>query len=163
MFVANFVETFQEIDGIKIFAATKGIRDPLPFLARIVEIQHRSDGIHAQTVDVILVEPVERVCDEKIADLIASEVKNERAPIRLLALARVHVLVKISAIKFSQTVRVLRKMRRDPVHNHADPSLMTAVDKMPKLVWFSEATGGRVITSDLIAPGTFEGMVRHRH
>src|ERR1700747_1243658 len=29
--VANFVEALQEIDGIKIFAATKSIRDPLPF------------------------------------------------------------------------------------------------------------------------------------
>src|SRR5207244_9082620 len=110
-----------------------------------------------------VVEPVERVCDEKIADFIASEVKNERAPIQLLALARVHVLVKIGAIEFGQTMRILRKMRRDPIHNHADPSLMTAVDKMPKLVRFSEAAGRRVIISDLITPGTFEGMLRHRH
>src|SRR2546430_8068257 len=36
-FVANFVETFQEIDGIKIFAAAKSVRDPLPLLARIIQ------------------------------------------------------------------------------------------------------------------------------
>src|SRR4029077_4748723 len=76
--VANFVEAFQEIDGIQIFAATKSIRDPLPFLARIVERETRSARTHAQPVDVKLGEPVERVCDEKIADFIASEVKNER-------------------------------------------------------------------------------------
>src|SRR4029077_10620373 len=118
---------------------------------------------HPQTVDVILVEPEERVRDEKIADFIASEVENERAPIRLLALARVHVLVKISAIEFSQTVSIFRKMRRHPVHDHADPSLMTAVDKLPELVRFSEAAGRRVVIGHLITPGTLEGMFRHRH
>src|SRR5438132_2597938 len=162
-FVANFFETFQKIDGIEIFAAAKSVRDPLSFLARIIEIQHRRDRIHPQTVDVILVEPEERIRDEKIADFIAPEIKNERAPIRLLALARVHVFVKIGAIEFGQTMRVFREMRRHPIHDHANTGLMTAVDKMAKLVRFSEATGGRIIVCYLINPGTFEGMLRHWH
>src|SRR5438552_2683462 len=161
--IANLVEAFQEIDGVKIFAAAKSIRDPLPFLARIIQIQHRRDCIHPQAVDVKLVEPEERIRDEKIADFISSEVKNERAPIRLLALARVHVLVKIGAIEFGQTMRVFREMRRHPIHDHANTSLMTAVDKMAELVRFSEATGGRIIVCYLITPGTFEGMLRHWH
>src|SRR5438128_10797763 len=103
------------------------------------------------------------VRDEKIAEFIASEIKNERAPIGVLALTRIHVFVKIGAIEFSQTMRVFREMRRHPIHDHANAGLMTAVDKMAELVWFSEATGGRVIIGHLITPGTFEWMLRHGH
>ena len=111
----------------------------------------------------ILVEPEERVGDEEIAHFIAAEIENERAPILVLALARIHVLVKIGAVEFGQPMRVLREMRRHPVHNHADAGLVTAVDEMPELVRRAEAAGRRVIIGDLITPGTVERMLRHRH
>ena len=101
--------------------------------------------------------------DQEIAHFVAAEVKNERAPILMLALARIHVLVEIGAVEFGQPVRVLREMRRHPIHDHADAGLMTFVDEMTELVRRSEAAGRRVIICDLITPRTFERMLRDRH
>ena len=74
-----------------------------PGFARVIEVEHRRDRIHAQTVDVILVQPEERVADQEIAHLVAAVVENQRAPILVLALARIHVLVQIGAVEFRET------------------------------------------------------------
>src|SRR5207247_8314760 len=108
------------------------------------------------------VEPEEGVADEKIAHLVAAKIENERAPILLFALARVHVLVEIGAIEFGQRVCVLWKMRRHPIHDHADAGLMTSVDKMAKVVIRPEPAGGRIIICDLITPRAFERMLGNR-
>src|SRR5205823_11285930 len=73
----------------------------------------------------------------------------------------VHVLVKIGAIEFSQRVSVFWKMRRHPIHDHADAGLMTFIDEITEFIRRTEPTGGRVIISDLITPGTFEGVLRN--
>src|SRR5206468_4701800 len=104
--------TLEKIDGVEILAAAVNVRNPLPRLPRIIEIKHRSHGIHAQTVDVIFVEPEKPVADEKIAHLVAAVIENERAPILMLALTGVLVLVEVGAVELGQRVCVLRKMRR---------------------------------------------------
>ncbi|PYT46153.1 MAG: hypothetical protein DMG45_00255 [Acidobacteria bacterium] len=83
--MANFVEAFQKIDGVEVLATAVNVRDPLSRLSRIIEIKHRGDRIHAQTIDVIFVEPEEGVADKKIADFVAAEIENERAPILVLS------------------------------------------------------------------------------
>ena len=60
-------------------------------------------------------------------------------------------------------MNILREMRRHPIHDHADSGLMTAVDKMAKLIRLSETTGRRKIIRHLITPRTFERVLRHRH
>ncbi len=47
----------------------------------------------------------------------------------MLALPRIDVFVEIGAVKFRQRVRVLREMRRHPIHDHADAGLMAASTK----------------------------------
>ena len=80
--VADFVEALEEIDRLEIFAAADRIFGThSPGLARVVEVEHRGHGIHAQAVDVIFVEPEERVGDEEIAHLVAAVVEDERAPV----------------------------------------------------------------------------------
>src|SRR5260370_4152901 len=150
------------MNGVEVCRSAVSIRDPLARLSRIIEIKHRSHGVDAQTVDVIFVEPKKRVADKKIADFVAAKIENERAPILLLALARVHVLVEIGAIKFGQRVSVLWKMRRHPIHDHADASLVTFVDEMAEVVKRTEPTCGPIIIFDLITPGAFEGILGNR-
>jgi len=61
--VGDFVHTLEEIDGLNVFAATEFIGDPLAGLARVVEVKHGGDGVHAKAVDMVLVEPEESVGD----------------------------------------------------------------------------------------------------
>src|SRR5439155_2812082 len=123
--ITDFVEAFQEIDCVEVLAAAVNIRDPLAGLPRIIEVKHRSHSVDAQPVDVIFVEPEERIADKKIPHFITAKIKNKGAPVLVLALARIHVFIEVRAIEFSQGVRVLWKMRRHPSHDHANTGLMT--------------------------------------
>ena len=100
-----------------------------PFFARVIEIEHGRHGIHAQAVDVILLQPEQRVRDQELADFVAAEVEDERAPVEVLALARIGMFVERRAIETGQAVRILGKVRRHPVHNHADAGLVAGIDE----------------------------------
>ena len=82
----------EKFDGIQIFIAAIFVGHPLSILLAIIKVQHRSHSVHAQSVDMILLDPVDRAVDQEILDLIFSGVKNLRAPIRMLSLLRVGVL-----------------------------------------------------------------------
>jgi len=59
--VSDFVHATEKIDGVKILAPAIAIRDPFAGLAGVIEIEHGSNGVHAQAVNVIFVEPEECV------------------------------------------------------------------------------------------------------
>ena len=69
--VRQAVQLLEKRDGVEVLAAAERVRHPLSRLARVVEIQHRRDRIHAQAVDVVLLEPEERVRQQEVADLVA--------------------------------------------------------------------------------------------
>ena len=71
--VRDVIEFLQKLDRLQIFAAAKLVRNPLAFLARIIEIKHRGDGVHAQAVNVKAFAPEQRVGDEKIGNLVAGQ------------------------------------------------------------------------------------------
>ena len=112
---------------------------PLAGLARVVQVEHGGDGVHAQTVDVVLVQPEQGARDQEGADLVAAVVEDQRAPVLVLALARVGVLVERRAVEERQAVRVLGEMRRHPVHNHPDACLVAAVDEVHEVLGRAEA------------------------
>ena len=100
------VELLQEIDRFEILAAAVSIRRPLAVLARVVEIDHRGDRVHAQAVDVILLDPEQRIRDQEIAHFVAAVVEDLRAPLRVLAAPRIGVLVQVRAVELGEPVRV---------------------------------------------------------
>src|SRR5208282_1805755 len=51
LFVGFEIEAAQKVDGFQVLASSKFIGNPLALLARIVEIEHGSDRVHAQPVD----------------------------------------------------------------------------------------------------------------
>src|SRR5580704_8740421 len=108
-------------------------------------------------------QPIERVGKKKFADFIASEVEDKRAPLAMLAFARVFVLVERGAVETKQSVRVAGEMRGDPIENHSDAGLVAGVDEIAKIVGRAEARSGREISCDLIAPGAGKRMLHHGH
>ena len=59
--VRERVQLTHKLDRFEILAAAEPVRNPLPFLSRVVEIQHRRDRIDAKPVDVVLVQPEQRI------------------------------------------------------------------------------------------------------
>ena len=115
------VQPLQELDRLEVLAAAEAVGNPLAFAPRVVEVQHRRDRVHAQAVDVILLEPEQRVRQQEVPDLVAAVVEDERAPVLVLALPRIGVLVERGAVEARQTVLVLGKVSRHPVEDDAEP------------------------------------------
>ena len=66
------------------------------------------------------------------------------------------------AVEPGHGMGILGKMRRDPIENHSDAMLMTAVDQLHQIFRFAEARGRRVEVGNLVAPGRTVGMLGQR-
>ena len=157
------VEFFQEFNRLQMLAAAKLVGNPFAFLPRIIEVKHRSHRVHPQSVNVKAVEPEQRVGDEEIGNFMPAKIENQRAPILMRAFARVFVLEKRGAVEFRQRPVIARKMRRHPVHNHADARLVQRVDEKLKILRRAEAARGRVKAGDLITPRRIIRVLGRRH
>ena len=156
------IELLQERDGFQILSSTKPIAKPLPGFPSVVEIQHRRDGIDAQSVQMKLFDPEERVRQQKIAHLVTRIVENVRTPFGVIAQSRIVVLVAGRAIESPQRPIVLGEVRGNPVQQDANSRLVQRVDEKSEVVWRSMARRGRKVPAYLIPPRPTEGMLEHR-
>ena len=109
-----------------------------------------------------LLQPVERVGDEEVPDLLAPEVEDVRAPVGVLPARGVRVLVERRAVEAGQREVVLGEVRRHPVHEDPDAGLVQPVDEVAQAVRVTEAGGGGVVRGDLVAPRAAEGVLHDR-
>ena len=158
--VDHLVELLQERDRVEILAAAELVRHPLAFVARVVEVQHRRHRVHPDPVDVVLAQPEQRVRDQEVADLVASVVEHERAPVGVLAAARIGVLVQRGAVEPREPELVTREVRRDPVEDHPDVVLVQAVDELAEVVGRAVERRRGEVPGHLVAPRALE-RVRH--
>src|SRR5882724_4950329 len=109
--VADLVHAPEKGDGLGILLPALLIGQPFACLARIVEVEHGGDRIDPKAVEVIALEPEERVVDEKTRDLAAAEVIDGGVPVGVKAAPRIVVLVEGGAVELRQAVLVGREMR----------------------------------------------------
>ena len=157
----RLVELAEEGDGIQVLVAPVLVGEPFARLSRVVEIEHRGDGVDAQPVHVVLLDPEASVGDEEVADLDATEVEDQRAPVRLLAPAGVGVLVEGGAVEAGERPVVLGEVSGHPVEDHSHATLVEVVHEVAEIVRVAEAGGRRVVAGDLVAPGAVEGVLAH--
>ena len=135
----------------------------MPEFSAFDEVEHRRDGVHAQAVDVVTVEPEQRARDEVVEHLRAPKVEHRGAPVRMEALPRVGVLVEGGAVEMREAVRVHRKVGGHPVEDHADAVLMHVIDEIHEIFRATKPTRRREVTGHLVSPRNIERMLRHRH
>ena len=107
----------------------------------------------------VLLQPEQGVGNQKLADFVASIVKDQRTPVAVLALARIGVFVKRCAVEIHQAVRIFWKMRGDPIHKNRDPFLMAAVHQIHEVFRRPETGSRRVVTDQLVTPGAGERVL----
>ena len=112
--VDDLVVLLEEGHGLEILVAAVLVRHPLALLARVVEVEHGGDGVHADAVRVVLAQPVEGVGQQEVAHLVAAVVEDERAPVGVRAAARVRVLIERGAVEAGQREVVAREVGRAP-------------------------------------------------
>ncbi len=161
--VAGRVDFLEERDRVQVLPPAEHVRGPLARLARVIQVQHRGDGVHPEPVDVEFLQPVHRVGDQEVPHLPAAVVEDQRAPVGVLAPARIRMLVELGAVEPGQRPGVLREVRGHPVDEDPDPGLMQPVDQVPEVVGVAESGRRRVIGGDLVAPGSAERVLGHRH
>src|ERR1700693_6066321 len=161
--VTDFVKAFDEIDSVEVLAAAMDVRHPFTRFSRVVEIKHRSDCVDAKTIDVIVVQPEQAICDKKIAYLVSTVIKDQGTPISMFTLAGISVFVKMGSIEQSETMRILWEMSGNPVDDDAESVFVSTIDKMPKLIGVPEPARRGEVAGNLIAPGSIEGMLGDRH
>jgi hypothetical protein len=155
--VEQAVDAAEERHRVEIFAAAVLVGQPV--LARVIKVEHGRDGVHAEAVDVVLLDPEKGVGAEEGGDLGALGVEGEGAPLVVLAAARIGVLVEAGAVETREAVGVFREMRGHPVHDDAEAGAVGGIDEVAKIVGRAETRGGREKAGDLITPGAVEGML----
>ena len=160
--VDDRVQLLQKLHGLEVLAPAVAVRHPFPRRARVVEVEHRGDAVDPQAVCVELLEPVERVRDEEVAHLVAAVVEDQRAPVGVRPAPGIRVLVQRRPVEPRQRPVVHRKMRGDPVQDHADSAPMQLVDERPQVVRLPESGVRGVEPGHLVAPRRAVGMLHHR-
>ena len=161
--VESRVHVFEELDRFQVLASTEDVRKPLAVIARVIQVQHRRDRIHANAVDVIHVEPEPRTRQQEVADLEAAVVEDVRAPIGMLAESRIGVLVAACPVEAAERVSIHREVSRHPIDQHADAVLMAVIDEVHEVMRRPEPTGRCEVAGALIAPTSIEGMLGDGH
>src|SRR6266516_1254332 len=125
-------------------------------LAHIIQVEHRSDGIDAQAIDMMLAQPEERASDQEVAHLAAPIIEDIRTPLFVLALARIGVLVEMCPIKVAQGRPIFGEVRGDPVEQDADALLVHVVDEILEILRRTVTAGWCKVARRLVAPGAVE-------
>ena len=157
-----FVQQPQKIDRFEVFASAVDVRPPL-VLAVVVKVEHGGDRVYAQAVHVELLDPEHRGREQQISRRNLAVVEYARAPFLVLHLERVGVFIEVRAVELDEAAAVLRKMRRDPVHDDAEASLMRLVDEVHEVLRRAVAARRGKIADDLITPRTIERILGQRH
>ena len=120
LLVADLVELLEELDRLEVLVAAEDVGDPLAGLPRIVEVEHRGDGVDPEAVDVVALEPEQGVAEEEVLHLGPAVVEDLRAPVLVLAEPGVLVLVEVGAVEEAEAVEVLGEVAGDPVDQDAE-------------------------------------------
>ena len=100
--------------------------------------------------------------DQEIPHLTATEVVDQRVPIRVVALARILVLVECTAIETGEAMRVSGEMRRHPVEQHTQSHRMGSRHEATQRCRVAMTRGRCIKTDGLVSPRAVERMLGHR-
>ena len=156
------VELAQERHSLQILLAAVLVGLPLALLAVVVQIQHGCHCIHPQTVDMVLLQPVQGAGDQKALHLVATKVEHHGAPLFMLATLGVGILVARLPVKIVQTKLVLGEVGGHPVHDDPDACSVHLIHKCHQVLGGAVAAGGCKIAGDLIAPAAVKGIFHDR-
>ena len=158
----ELVHRLKENYGLLVFHAPVFVGDPLAVFAAVVTVQHGRHGINAQTVNMEIFQPEERIGNKEIFHLMPAEIENKRAPILMFPFARVLVLIQVRSVEIRQTISVFGKMPRHPIHDDADILPVHVIDKVLEISGRAEPVVRRVKAPYLVSPRRNVRMVLHR-
>ena len=146
------VHVLEELDGVLVFPA---VFIPLP-------VDQAADSVHAQTVEMVELQPVIGGGLEEAAHL-RPGVHEIAAPPLALAHVGAGVGVQVRAVVMPQGVVVHGEMDGDKIHDDPDVFLMALVDEVHELRGGAVPGGGAEEPRVLITPGFVAGVFGQGH
>src|SRR6185295_7588982 len=110
----------------------------------------RGNGVYAQAVNMVDVEPEHRAAQEEAANLMPAVVENEAVPVFVDSDSRVGMFVKVGAVEVAERPFVCGKVRGHPVQNHRYSMLVQVIDQVHQVLRSAITAGGREISRRLI-------------
>src|ERR1700730_7469219 len=107
----------------------------------------------------VFFQPEKSVCDQEVTHFAPTKVEDQRAPIAVFSLPRIGVFGKPCSVELSQSKSVLGEGARNPGRNESAALLVGAIDEMTKLVRIPKTARWRIVTGDLVTPGTVKRML----
>ena len=159
----GFIQLVEEIYSLQIAVAAMLIGLPFATLSAVIQIQHIGHSINAKAINMILIHPENSIGNQKALYLSAAIIKIGGTPTSIVCPLRIVGFIQIPAIKISQTMIIFTEMTRHPVHNNPNTCLMCLVNQITQIIRSTETTGGCIIASSLITPGTFKWVLTQRH
>ena len=101
------IQVFQQRDGSDVFAPAELIGNPFSLLPAVIEIEHRGDGIHAQAVDMVSIQPKEPAVQKEVSDLDAIVIEDAAVPVRMVAEPWVRMVIEMRAVKLGEPMRIV--------------------------------------------------------
>ena len=159
MAIDQLIHLAQKRNGLQIFVAAVLVGNPLAVFARIIQIQHGSNGINAQAVNMKFLKPIQSAGAKEIAHLVATVVINFRPPVAVFSFARIGMFIQMGTVKLVQAVAVFGEVGGNPVHDDADAGLVELVNQITQIVRRTETAGGSKHSYHLISPGTIKRVL----
>src|SRR5688572_13532116 len=153
------VEILEKRDSFEILVSSVLVGNPLAGFSRVVKIDHRRHRIDSQTIQVILLEPEQRIGSQEIADLVPTEIENCSAPVLVKSETWVGMFVQVGSVKKAQAMLVGRKVGRHPVQDDTNPGAMARIHEGPEVVRRAMTACRGEIAGSLIAPGSVERVL----
>ena len=155
----------QIADGIVVLVTIEVVAVVAECLAQTVAIvEHGSNAVEAETVKMVLAEPVLAVAQQEVHHLVLSVVEAEAVPSRMLvSVARIEILVRVAG-KIAQTFQlVLHGVRVHDVHDDCDSVLMGRIDEVLQFLRRSESAACCEEAAHVVAEGAVVRMLLDSH
>ena len=155
----GLVQRLQKLNGLQMLLAAVDVGGPLAVPAVIIQVQHGGHRVHADAVQVVLLQPEGGGGEQEALHLRPAVVEYAGAPGGVLALAHIGVLIAGGTVKLIQAVLVLAEVGGHPVQNDAHALLVHIVHKEHEVLRGAVAAGGRKVAGALVAPAGVVGVL----
>ena len=101
------VELFEKGDCFQVVTVSVNIGIPFTGFSAVVEVEHRSHGVNANTVNVVASDPIIGAGNEEALHLGSANVKSPRSPALVLDSVGGAVFIKGRAVKLAEQIKVV--------------------------------------------------------
>ena len=134
------------------------------FSEAMVEVEHGSNAIEAEAIELIVLNPIVAVGKQKVQHGRLGVVKTTAVPCGMLTTGSFVKILVERAIKTGNAIAlVLHAVGVDEINDHGQPEAMGGIDEFLEFLRSAKPRAGGEKATHMIAEGTVVGMLQNPH